>query len=290
MRVARDCFERGVLFVVKNETMRGLAGFGAAPRDEKLGLVVREVTIPLGEPSVFARVAVGRKPHVGPWPDEKWARHLLGKIGRFQSSGLALLPLLTNRETVAVLFGDNADTGGRWAAWSPSTPSSTRPGSPSRTPSSSARSRRCSRSDVAIESPSRRPMPSGDDPVQKSQEFFGVFLKAKEFTEELLRENERLRFRVARLESAGATRAPPCPATSTSGGSPRACRSWRRASRKWRRATRRSRRRTRSSPTATSRSRSRTTTWPTSTWPPTSSTPRSTTARSSASSRRSSST
>ena len=119
MRVARDCFERGVLFVVKNETMRGLAGFGAAPRDEKLGLVVREVTIPLGEPSLFARVAVGRKPHVGPWPDEKWARHLLGKIGRFQSSGFALLPLLTNRETVAVLFGDNADSGrplGRLAA------------------------------------------------------------------------------------------------------------------------------------------------------------------------------
>jgi CheY-like chemotaxis protein len=119
MRVARDCFERGVLFVVKNEAMRGLAGFGAAPRDEKLGLVVREVTIPLGEPSLFARVVIGRKPHVGAWPDEKWARHLLGKIGRFQSTGFALLPLLTNRETVAVLFGDNADSGrplGRLAA------------------------------------------------------------------------------------------------------------------------------------------------------------------------------
>jgi len=119
MRVARDCFERGILFVVKNETMRGLGGYGAAPRDEKLGLLVRDVTIPLGEPSLFARVAVGRKSHVGPWPDDKWARHLLGKIGRFQSSGFALLPLLTNRETVAILFGDNADSGralGRLAA------------------------------------------------------------------------------------------------------------------------------------------------------------------------------
>ncbi len=46
-------------------------------------------------------------------------------------------------------------------------------------------------------------MPSGDDPVQKSQEFFGVFLKAKEFTEELLKENERLRFKIASLESGG---------------------------------------------------------------------------------------
>jgi hypothetical protein len=31
MRVARDCFERGVLFVVKHETMRGLGGYGAPP-------------------------------------------------------------------------------------------------------------------------------------------------------------------------------------------------------------------------------------------------------------------
>jgi CheY-like chemotaxis protein len=119
MRVARDCFERAVLFVVKHETMRGLGGYGSAPRDEKLGLLVRDVAIPLGEPSLFARVALGRKSHVGPWPDDKWARHFLGRIGRFQSSGFALMPLLTNRETVAILFGDNADSGrplGRLAA------------------------------------------------------------------------------------------------------------------------------------------------------------------------------
>jgi CheY-like chemotaxis protein len=111
MRVARDCFERGALFVVKGEAMRGLGGFGAAPRGEKLGLIVREVVIPLDEESLFATVAHHRRLHAGAWPDDKWARHLLGKIGRFQSAGFALLPLLTNRETVAVLFGDNPDSG-----------------------------------------------------------------------------------------------------------------------------------------------------------------------------------
>jgi hypothetical protein len=44
-------------------------------------------------------------------------------------------------------------------------------------------------------------MPSGDDPGKSKEDFFGVFLKAKEFTEELLRENERLRFKIASLES-----------------------------------------------------------------------------------------
>ena len=46
-------------------------------------------------------------------------------------------------------------------------------------------------------------MAGGEDPTNKGQEFFQMFLKAKEFTEELLKENERLRFKVARLESAG---------------------------------------------------------------------------------------
>jgi hypothetical protein len=35
----------------------------------------------------------------------------MGKIGRFRSTEVALLPLLTNRETVALLFGDNPETG-----------------------------------------------------------------------------------------------------------------------------------------------------------------------------------
>jgi nitrate/nitrite-specific signal transduction histidine kinase len=46
-------------------------------------------------------------------------------------------------------------------------------------------------------------MSSPDDP-RKSQDFFSIFTKAKDFTEELLKENERLRFRIAQLESAPA--------------------------------------------------------------------------------------
>ena len=42
---------------------------------------------------------------------------------------------------------------------------------------------------------------ANEDPASKGQEFFQMFLKAKEFTEELLKENERLRFKIARIES-----------------------------------------------------------------------------------------
>lgn len=46
-------------------------------------------------------------------------------------------------------------------------------------------------------------MSTSDDTIKKGQEFFQMFLKAKEFTEELLKENERLRFKIARLETTG---------------------------------------------------------------------------------------
>jgi len=46
-------------------------------------------------------------------------------------------------------------------------------------------------------------MSNADDPGKRGQDFFQIFLKAKEFTEELLKENERLRFKIAALEDSG---------------------------------------------------------------------------------------
>ena len=111
MRVAREFFERAILLVVKNEQARGLGGFGLAPREETLNLLVRQVTIPLTEPSVFLDVAQGRKAFTGTLPHDRCTAHLMGRIGRFRSAGAALLPLVTHRETIALLFGDNPETG-----------------------------------------------------------------------------------------------------------------------------------------------------------------------------------
>jgi hypothetical protein len=35
----------------------------------------------------------------------------MGRIGRFQSKGAVLLPLVAHRETIALLFGDNPASG-----------------------------------------------------------------------------------------------------------------------------------------------------------------------------------
>jgi len=109
MKVAREFFERAVLFVVKDEALRGLAGFGSAAGDE-ISLLVRELVVPLDVPSVFERVVAKGRSFLGPLSEEEWARFDQG-LGRFRSTVVALLPLLTHRETIALLLGDNPDTG-----------------------------------------------------------------------------------------------------------------------------------------------------------------------------------
>src|SRR4029079_15013316 len=44
-------------------------------------------------------------------------------------------------------------------------------------------------------------MSNADDPLKGGQDFFQIFTKAKEFTESLLKESERLRYKLARLDS-----------------------------------------------------------------------------------------
>jgi CheY-like chemotaxis protein len=111
MKVAREFFERALLFVVRNEEARGLGGFGLAPRGETINLLARQITIPLRDPSAFREVAQGRRPFRGTAPSDHWLTHLLGRIGRFESRGVAILPLVTHRETIALLVGDNPETG-----------------------------------------------------------------------------------------------------------------------------------------------------------------------------------
>ena len=111
MKVAREYFERGVLFLVRHEELKGLGGFGPAPKGHTLNLLARDVVVSLAEPSLFRDVVVGAQSYSGPLPEGRSSAYLMGKIGRFQSGQVALLPLVTHRETIAVLFGDNPETG-----------------------------------------------------------------------------------------------------------------------------------------------------------------------------------
>ena len=115
----------------------------------RLNLLARELVIPLAERSIFSDVVSARRGFTGPLPASALTTDLMDSIGRLKGGDAALLPLVTHRETIAVLYGDNPESGA--APGTPRRParsSSTRPASPSRTPSCSARSTPSSRTGV----------------------------------------------------------------------------------------------------------------------------------------------
>lgn len=111
MGVAREFFERAVLFLVKNEELRGVNGFGPVARGESLALLAHDLVVPLAERSIFSDVVRARRGFTGALPVSAATTDLMDVIGRLKGGDCALLPLVTHRETIAVLFGDNPDSG-----------------------------------------------------------------------------------------------------------------------------------------------------------------------------------
>jgi len=111
MGVAREFFERSVLFLVKNDELRGVNGFGSTARGDALSLLARDLVIPLSERSIFGDVVNARRGFTGPLPVSALSTDLLDSIGRLRGGDAALLPLVTQRETIAILYGDNPDSG-----------------------------------------------------------------------------------------------------------------------------------------------------------------------------------
>jgi CheY-like chemotaxis protein len=111
MSVAADFFERGVLFLVKGEELRGLGGFGPVQGEDNVHLVARGLVLPLAPASAFHDVVEGRRTVTFPPAADAQGARVLAALGAFASTSAALLPLVTHREVVAVLMGDHPVSG-----------------------------------------------------------------------------------------------------------------------------------------------------------------------------------
>jgi CheY-like chemotaxis protein len=111
LRGARAFFPRVLLFLAKDDRLRGLSGFGPVDSGDSLDLLARELSVPLDQPSVFSEAVATGRSWTGPLPPDGPVRGLLDRIGPMGAANAAVLPLQTNRETVAVLYGDAPEGG-----------------------------------------------------------------------------------------------------------------------------------------------------------------------------------
>jgi CheY-like chemotaxis protein len=111
LRAARAFFPRVLLFLAKDDRLRGLSGFGPVDSGDSLDLLAREISVPLEPASVFSEAVATGRSWAGALPSDGPVRGLLDRIGPMAATSAAVVPLRTNRETVAVLYGDAPDGG-----------------------------------------------------------------------------------------------------------------------------------------------------------------------------------
>jgi hypothetical protein len=111
LRAARAFFPRVLLFVVKDDRLRGLSGFGPTDSGDSLDLLARQLSVPLGPPSVFREAVAAGQSWTGALPADGPVRELLDRIGPLGAAAAAVLPVRAHREVVAVLYGDAPEGG-----------------------------------------------------------------------------------------------------------------------------------------------------------------------------------
>jgi len=112
LRTARAFFPRVVLLLVRDERLRGLAGFGPVASGSSLDIMARELQVPLTPSSPFSEAVAFGRVWYGPLPEQGPLHALVEQLGRFQTAEAAVVPVRAHHETLAVLYGD-APEGGR---------------------------------------------------------------------------------------------------------------------------------------------------------------------------------
>jgi len=107
LRFASELMNRAILLLVKKDEICGLGGFGIRLKDNNPDKVVREIKIPLNEPSIFSESIAKKfslKKKLEPLP---WHEYFLKKLGGGTPAEVYVAPIFTVGKITALLYGDN---------------------------------------------------------------------------------------------------------------------------------------------------------------------------------------
>lgn len=108
LRYASDIVNRAVLFMVTRDEVKGLGQFGVdLGPDISSDQRVREIHIPVSEPSIFTKVITDYRSVIGKYQGTAWDEYLIRELGGVEPNEYFLVPLVSNNRIVAMLYGDN---------------------------------------------------------------------------------------------------------------------------------------------------------------------------------------
>lgn len=108
LRYASEVVNRAILFMVKKDEVRGLGQFGielaSGVSPDK---VVRNIRIPLSEPSLFGQVIETRRTYLGPLEDNEQNRYFMNEVGGTRPDSVFAIPLVVDGKVALIVYGDN---------------------------------------------------------------------------------------------------------------------------------------------------------------------------------------
>ena len=110
LQVAAQFLERGLLFVIKSGGARGLAGFGFSANAAECAEKARSLSLDVGVTPAFVE-AIGTGTTQIVTAVDGLRRALLPVMEPGEPSGAVLIPVLYNRATLLLLYGDNGMSG-----------------------------------------------------------------------------------------------------------------------------------------------------------------------------------
>jgi hypothetical protein len=92
---------------VKKDEVRGLGQFGIELKDVSADQVVRNIKIPLNQPSLFLTVIENRRSFLGPLESNESNNYLVNELGGVMPDMALAIPLIVDGKVALIVYGDN---------------------------------------------------------------------------------------------------------------------------------------------------------------------------------------
>jgi len=107
LRYASEVVNRAVLFMVKKDEVRGLGQFGIELKGKSADQVVRNIKLPLNQPSLFFSVIESRRSYLGALESNPSHTYLVSELGGTMPEAVIAIPLVVDGKVALVVYGDN---------------------------------------------------------------------------------------------------------------------------------------------------------------------------------------
>jgi hypothetical protein len=107
LRYASEVVNRAVLFMVKKDEARGLGQFGIELKGKSADQVVRNIKLPLNQPSLFLSVIESRRSYLGALESNPSHTYLVNELGGAMPETVMAIPLVVDGRVALVVYGDN---------------------------------------------------------------------------------------------------------------------------------------------------------------------------------------